>query len=412
MNDTAQPDRPDLRYGPSDKTPPEILVVDDEHDVGAELCEYLAPRFTGRVHAVTASSDALKAVADNPSIGVVVTDIRMPGMNGFELIEAIMSDPKAGQRPPQFIVITGHAGLPEAREAIRRGVADFLPKPFRLSDLKGAVEEAAARWATAIREQRLARVRRALVSRANRRTMLDRQRYVEEGRRALAAAASRHSFLARMSHEFRTPLNHIIGFADLLKSQSSGRHAEYAASIGEAGSRLLRLTDALLDIGEIDRDAAELLSEIDCAAWLAAVAARANRRVAPSQPQASLTSVCGGRYILAAPAAERILDELLDNAIRVGRTVTIDAQWTEDVLAFGVSDDGPGIQPETVDRPEVLFTRPDDALYLVKPGAGIGLMLSRLLCARIGGSITIEAPPSGVGTRMVARIPAIRLMAE
>ena len=120
-----------------------VLVVDDEPVVAEQLAQGLAAHGlrTGFVHNAT---DALARLDADPGIGVVVTDIRMPGGDGLGLAQKILS-----QRPAsaavEVIIITGHATIDDATAAVRTGVADFLRKPFRLAEAVQAVTKAMAR---------------------------------------------------------------------------------------------------------------------------------------------------------------------------------------------------------------------------------------------------------------------------
>jgi two-component system response regulator FixJ len=95
--------------------------------------------------ATYASAEAFLAVADSLTNGCVVTDIRMPGMNGLDLARAL----KARRCPLPLIVITGHGDMPLAIEAMRAGVVDFLEKPFEEEALVRAIQTALAAAAPA-----------------------------------------------------------------------------------------------------------------------------------------------------------------------------------------------------------------------------------------------------------------------
>ena len=114
------------------RSPQRILVVDDEHDMRASISQWLS--LSGyEVETFDSAETALKALTpDFP--GIVITDIRMPGMDGMALLKRIM----AMDAGLPVILITGHGDVPMAVEAMRLGAFDFLEKPFdpgRMSDL-------------------------------------------------------------------------------------------------------------------------------------------------------------------------------------------------------------------------------------------------------------------------------------
>lgn len=117
-----------------------VLVVDDEASVAGHLADGLS-LLGFRTSAVGSASQALACLASDPGIGVVVTDIRMPGGNGFALARDILAGQCSAQ-PVEVIFITGHASPDDATEALQVGVRDVLRKPFRLADAARAVERA------------------------------------------------------------------------------------------------------------------------------------------------------------------------------------------------------------------------------------------------------------------------------
>jgi len=119
------------------------LVVDDEPLVAEELAFFLVRR---GLPALTAhrAAEALAIIRKRPDIGVVVTDIRMPGASGLELAAELARAPDA-MSTPGVILITGHATLDDAVAAMRSGAFDFLRKPFRMTELETAVRRALER---------------------------------------------------------------------------------------------------------------------------------------------------------------------------------------------------------------------------------------------------------------------------
>ena len=87
------------------------------------------------------SGDAFLAKLPKGGGGCVITDIRMPGINGIELLKRLRTEPN----PPSIIVITGHGDVPLAVEAMKQGAADFLEKPFDDEAMLAAIRAALAR---------------------------------------------------------------------------------------------------------------------------------------------------------------------------------------------------------------------------------------------------------------------------
>lgn len=123
------------------ETPRAVYVVDDEAGVRDSLSLLIASN--GMDARVFPSATAfLDAEPDLPP-GVVLTDVRMPGMSGLELIQAL----RTRERPRPAVVMTAHADVPLAVEALRSGAIDLLEKPFDPGELFASLETARARLA-------------------------------------------------------------------------------------------------------------------------------------------------------------------------------------------------------------------------------------------------------------------------
>jgi len=218
--------------------------------------------------------------------------------------------------------------------------------------------------------------------------------------RALAEHASHAKtlLLARFSHEFRTPLNAVIGFADMTRLGYGGaipeRARENLAIIHRAGDQLHRMIGALLDLSRLELDGAALARECsdlkqilrDAVDMAAADAAAKSVAIELHLPAEACHADCDRSRVL------QVLVNLLSNAVRNGpHHSVIDAtlQMNEDGAGFRVLDQGPGIAPE---RLATIFepfggTHPE----AVRPtGVGLGLAISAQIMAAHGGSLTLE----------------------
>jgi two-component system response regulator FixJ len=149
---------------------PIVHVVDDDPAIRDSLAFLLDT--AGLVSRTYESAAALLAEAGALAPGCVVTDVRMPDMNGLEMVRRLS---EMGVRHP-VIVMTGHADVPLAIEAVRAGVKDFIEKPFDDEALLSSIRSALADQAgTAEREGQDAEVRDRLAS------LSARERQVLEG---------------------------------------------------------------------------------------------------------------------------------------------------------------------------------------------------------------------------------------
>jgi DNA-binding NtrC family response regulator len=120
---------------------PTILIVDDEPEITIGIAEFLELELQGyAIETASCAAEALDKLAANEEVGIVIADIRMPGMSGIEMV-AQMNKAYA-ERHIQVIFLTGHAGLAEAIYANRLNVFEFMTKPFSPVHLAHVVSQA------------------------------------------------------------------------------------------------------------------------------------------------------------------------------------------------------------------------------------------------------------------------------
>ncbi|MFZ5998650.1 MAG: endopeptidase La [Nitrospirota bacterium] len=117
-------------------TPPRILVVDDEEIARKNLTHILA-RENYEVAVATDGTDALNKLRTT-RFDVIITDLKMPGVDGMEVLENI----RAQQPDTRVIMITGYATVPSAVEAMKKGAFSYIAKPFKLEEVRAAVKQA------------------------------------------------------------------------------------------------------------------------------------------------------------------------------------------------------------------------------------------------------------------------------
>ena len=222
-------------------------------------------------------------------------------------------------------------------------------------------------------------------------------------------------FLANVTHELRTPLVSIIGFAELLRDLSQNAHPEtgrlsrYAQNILTSGRSLLEIINDLLDLAKIEAGKMELhLSEFSpselCQDLLDFVRPLAEKR---EQKLVSTFSPNIPRMKSDSGKIKQILYNLLSNAIKftpVGGTISLAVGEREGLLRMVVSDTGPGI-PES-ERTHVFekFYQTDGSATREHAGTGLGLAITRDLVALLGGTIELE-PHRGNGAVFVVVLP-------
>lgn len=209
-----------------------------------------------------------------------------------------------------------------------------------------------------------------------------------------------------VSHEFRTPLNAILGFGDLLLSGVPGplsdEQRRQVEAIVDGGRRLARLTDDLLELARAGEGSLDLAIEEFDLGFEAAEAARAAMAEA-RRKGLSLELLRPGEVHALGDRGRvaRVMRHLLDNAVKFtqGGWIRVEVYREGGKACFRVSDSGIGVSPADRDRLFRPFGQLDGGLARHYGGAGLGLALSRLLVEAMGGSIWLEEHKPAAGRR-------------
>jgi len=227
------------------------------------------------------------------------------------------------------------------------------------------------------------------------------------------AARAKGEFLSRVSHELRTPLNAVLGFTELMRTDRSEpltrTQEQRARLVQEAGRGLLALINDILDFGAVDSDTEPLSGEpVRLAPVLQAslqqiepMAREQQVRLGADLPDAEVCVLADARRL------GQVFNNLLSNAIkynRPGGEVQIACAREGDAVVVSVRDTGPGMSPAQVAQLFQPFNRLG-AEYSKVQGSGLGLVISRQLVKRMGGSLDVESA-EGEGTCMTVRLRA------
>jgi len=236
--------------------------------------------------------------------------------------------------------------------------------------------------------------------------------------RAEFAERIKSNFLAHMSHEFRTPLNAIIGFSTLIRSgacENPEQIREYAAAVEIAGQQLYTMLTGILELAALDaeqislaEDSIDLAVLIGCSIETVMSRASAAEVAISAEFPTDLPRVSGDRRRL-----RQVFDQILSNAVKFtpakGRIrVTIDIASD---LVVSISDSGIGMAAADISKALEAFERVDGLLARQHGGAGIGLSLAARLMELHGGRLSIESVPSA-GTKVSIALPPDRLLRD
>lgn len=368
----------------------DVLVVDDE----PKVCQILSQICTARGCTVRTAVDGLDGLAQfqQRPADVVVTDLKMPKLSGFELLRELKRlDPLIN-----VVVITAFPSVEGAVDAMKFGACDFITKPFDVVQIQ------------------------AILYRCQQRAGLSRQlRSADEGmlkleelnRRLAELNDLKSQFLAALSHEINTPLCLMSEWLYLLSDSTLGPLSSDQARAVDvllgAYERLHRLLRQLIDLMHspdivLQRqsiEAQELVRE--AIGFVTPKAAARSVTITARLPEARLAlEVDRGR-------CSAMLEYLIDNAVKFNRDqgrVDVELTGSPERIQVRITDSGIGIPPEEQEKIFAPFYQVDRSLHRAYEGAGIGLPLARRYAELHGGSLQLSSEV-GVGTTVVVALP-------
>ncbi len=228
------------------------------------------------------------------------------------------------------------------------------------------------------------------------------------------ANRAKSEFLATMSHEFRTPLNAIIGFSEMLKEEYFGKlgadsYVDYANDIHRSGKHMLDLVNDILDFSAIEASKRQMHPEPfsfrdvlkDGIRSIEAQLRDKNLSLKQDIPPDLPDVVADKRSVY------QIVLNLLSNAAKFtepGGGITVAAQVDGDMFEFSVADTGVGIDADQLATITEPFSQSRANAHIAGSGTGLGLTIVKSLIEAHGGSLKIESEHN-VGTRVAVRLP-------
>jgi signal transduction histidine kinase len=379
-----------------------ILIVDDEPR-NLSVLESILDDPSYRLVRATSGDEALLALMAD-EFALLVLDVRMPGMTGFELAQMIKVRRKTARVP--IIFLTAYYNEDQhILEGYGTGAVDYLHKPVNPAVLKSKVSVFAELHRKGreleLANRRLSELNASLDQRVTARTMELQQ----SESRLLEASRRKDEFLATLAHELRNPLAPVRNAIHYLKLRGPDTADVHWASdvIDRQVSAMGRLIDDLMDISRINRGRIELKRDLVA---LDAVLADA---VETTQPQ---IDGAGHKLTLLQPPMRLMVDadrarlaqafaNLLSNAAKYtdpGGQIEVRAVSDNGTAVVSIRDSGIGIAPQRLESVFEMFSQEEPALTRARGGLGIGLALTRRLVQLHGGDISASSEGPGKGS--------------
>ena len=381
---------------------PYILIVDDDTALLEALPQALYIRIKGiRVDVADSAQPAL-ALAEQHDYDAIVSDIKMPGIDGLALLKKLQEH----QPETPVLLITGHGEHDLAVQALRGGAYDFIQKPID-------------------RDYFIAALHRAIQTRQLRRRVQEQQRTLERHaqsleqqvqertRELLIANAAKDEFLSVASHELKTPLSSLKGMIQLMRRRFERTNNSELGNVilmERATRRMELLVQDLLSTSLVETGM--LMMHPKHFNLVALCQNVIEEYTVATHPPAVIQFETREEEVEVELDEHRIgqtLLNLLSNAYKYsprGATITVALQQHEQTCTISVHDKGEGIHPENLPRLFERFYRvPDTAVQTGSSfGLGLGLYIARKIVEQHGGTLSVESRP-GEGSTFVVELP-------
>jgi CheY-like chemotaxis protein len=365
-----------------------ILIVDDEKTNIEILSSILSPEYT--VYITKSGAGAID-LANKHSPDLILLDILMPDMDGYDVLSALKASEKTRETP--VIFITGLDSVADEEKGLAQGAVDFIHKPFSNSIVQSRV-----------------RNQIQLVNQIH--ELVKLQGELESAvKTAEAANQTKSAFLAKMSHEIRTPMNAIIGISEIqLQNKAHSPETKDAFSrIFNSGDLLLGIINDILDMSKIEAGKLELTPAHYDVASLINDTVFLNMIKYENKPidfvldvDDKVSSALFGDEL----RIKQILNNLLSNAFKYTNSgevkLSVSAETTKEVsdekandvtLVFRVADTGQGMTPEQLEKLGDEYSRFNQEANRMTEGTGLGMSITLNLIRMMNGEMLAESEP-------------------
>jgi len=385
--------------------PPDILVVDD--DPGNLAAIEVALGDLGR-NLVKASSgpEALRHLLAQ-DFALILLDVNMPNMDGFETARIIRERPRSRHVPIIFVTAYNRDDTELILRGYSLGAVDFLFKPIMPEVLRAKAAVFVELENRAAEVQRQAEMLRAMERREHERR-LDEERQLWESQALREENQRKDEFLAVLAHELRNPLSPLVTGLELIKAYGIEHEGldRVRKSMERQVRHLIRLVDDLLDVSRISRGKINLrLEPVELGRVLHQALESAEPLVSERQHEL-VVEQCDEDLVLYADQVRltQVVSNLLHNAARYtepGGRIEVSCGRDGGQAVLRVADNGRGIAPPMIDRIFDIFVQEREG----GGGLGLGLTLVHRLVQLHGGAVRAYSEGIDRGSEFIVRLP-------
>lgn len=346
-----------------------ILVIEDAEPLRNDIIEMLTFEGFDVIGAENGAVGVEVARTNQPDL--IICDIMMPKLDGYGVLDALRRDVKTMSIP--FIFLTAKTDRTDVRLGMGLGADDYLTKPFVASELLATISARMEKQST----------------------------FINMAERKLKELSD--SIITALPHELRTPLNTIVGFSDMLMSESERlspeQVTEWALHINLAAQRLYRLVENYLmyvrtEVATHNRSEVAALKDkfVDHPDTVVEFHAVYKAQQAKRESDLNVDLVGNVRVNISDHDLGKVIEELVDNAVKFsshGTPIRIEGKVTDQRYILQVIDEGRGMTNEQVESigAYMQFER----WFYEQQGSGLGLIIVKRLIELYGGELKIKS---------------------